>query len=76
MKTPTENYVCILYNETGLYSISTLCSLECKTSSEITQQLMERLQEDMNRSNRDFCDDIRRIYLTAQRLLEFQWVFA
>lgn len=76
MKTPTENYVCILYNEIGLYSISTLCSVECKTSSEITQQLMDRLQEDKKKSNRDFHDDTRRIHLTARHSLEFQWVFA
>lgn len=37
---------------------------------------MDRLQEDMKRSNGDFRDDTRRIYLTARHSLQFKWVFA
>lgn len=37
---------------------------------------MDRLQEDIKRSNRDFHDDTERIYLTALHSLEFKWIFA
>lgn len=37
---------------------------------------MDTLKEDIKRSNRDFNDDTKIIYLTARHSLEFIWVFA